>query len=150
MQPGDFYAAQIHYHYEPKWDDLPPDESTVIADFADAEEIAAAGGSLDPITLSLFQTPAEIPCAPDKSGPLCDRDASPAEMVERTGGAGLASSIMNRRCGLDPADITPQPDGKSSTTCDLPAQTGEIVWVWAHMHEETAELEVQLFFGHEP
>jgi len=131
MQAGDFFIAQIHYHYEPVWDSLAPDESAVVLDFASPDVLAAAGGSLDPIELTLYLGPAEIPCSSDQSGPLCDRDAAARAL---RGGGGIASGLM-RLCGKTPQDFAGMTDGVATATCDLPATPGQIVSVWGHMHE---------------
>ena len=131
MQAGDFFIAQIHYHYEPVLDSLAPDESAVVLDFASPAVLAAAGGSLDPIELTLYLGPAEIPCSSDQSGPLCDRDAA-ARAVR--GGGGIAGMLM-RRCGKTPEDFAGMTNGVATATCDLPATPGQIVSVWGHMHE---------------
>ena len=75
----DFFVVQIHYHYEPETADVPPDESALLLDFADADDLAAAGGALEPIDLTLYLGPAEIPCSTSESGPLCDRERRRAE-----------------------------------------------------------------------
>ena len=131
MQAGDFFIAQIHYHYEPVWDSLAPDESAVVLDFASPDVLAAAGGSLDPIELTLYLGPAEIPCSSEQSGPLCDRDAAARAL---RGGGGIADGLM-RLCGTTPQEYAGMTDGVATATCDLPAFPGQIVSVWGHMHE---------------
>ena len=85
VAPGDFFVVQIHYHYEPETADVPADRSALLLDFADDAEIAAAGGTLDPIDLTLYLGPAEIPCATDEVGPLCDRDAAVQKLADEQG-----------------------------------------------------------------
>ncbi len=131
MQAGDFFITQIHYHYEPVWDSLEPDESAVVVDFASPEVIAAAGGSLAPIELTLYLGPAEIPCSSDQSGPLCDRATAASALRS---GAGIADGLM-LRCGATPEDFAGMTNGVATATCDLPASPGQIVSVWGHMHE---------------
>ena len=131
MQAGDFFIAQIHYHYEPVWNSLAPDESAVVLDFASPDVLAAAGGPLDPIELTLYLGPAEIPCSSEQSGPLCDRDAAARAL---RGGGGIADGLM-RLCGTTPQEYADMTDGVATATCDLPAFPGQIVSVWGHMHE---------------
>ncbi|MFK7916773.1 MAG: hypothetical protein AB8G14_01735 [Ilumatobacter sp.] len=136
MNPGDFFVVQIHYHYEPVFADLPPDQSTLIIDIADQAVIDAAGGELDPIDLNLYLGPAEIPCSTEEVGPLCDRDAAIEDLNQRSGTlAGIAAGALNFACGVTPADFAEMTDGIASSTCDLSARPGQIVSVWGHQHE---------------
>jgi hypothetical protein len=134
--PGDFFVVQIHYHYEPEWADLPPDESRLVVDFADDATIAAAGGALDPIDLTLYLGPAEIPCSTEETGPLCDRDAAIQALQDEQGffaariGDGLLFS-----CGATVADFADMTDGFASSSCDHRAQPGQIISIWGHEHE---------------
>jgi mono/diheme cytochrome c family protein len=136
MQPGDFFVMQIHYHYEPVFADLPPDQSTLVVDMADQATIDAAGGELDPIDLRIYLGPAEIPCSTEEVGPLCDRDAAIADLSSRSGTlAGFAAGFLNRDCGVTPEDFADMTTGIASSTCTLPTQTGQIVSIWGHQHE---------------
>ena len=136
MQPGDFLVMQIHYHYEPVFADLPPDQSTLVVDLADEATIDAAGGTLDPIDLRIYLGPAEIPCSDDEVGPLCDRDAAIADLAERSGTLGaIAANGLNAACGTTPADYADMTTGIASSTCTLPTQTGQIISIWGHQHE---------------
>jgi mono/diheme cytochrome c family protein len=132
----DFFVVQIHYHYEPETADVPPDESTLLLDFADADDLAAAGGSLDPIDLTLYLGPAEIPCSTSETGPLCDRDAAVQRLIEDQGPfAGLVGNGLLAMCGATVADFADMTDGIASSTCDHRAQPGEIISIWGHQHE---------------
>lgn len=145
LQPGDFFVTQIHYHYESKWNDLPPDQSAVVIDLASDEVIAAAGGALDPIDLTLYLGPAEIPCSTDEVGPLCDRGAASAQLIETWGPmAGRIADFLMLQCGASAEDFAGMTDGVASSTCDLPAKPGRIVSVWGHMHEIGATFRMTL------
>ena len=135
-EPGDFFIVQIHYHYEEESADLDPDESALVLDFASDEVIEAAGGDLDPVDLTLYLGPAEIPCSSDESGPLCDRDAAIEALEERSGrfSAVIANSLI-AQCGASVEDFADMTDGIASSTCDLPAKPGQIVSIWGHEHE---------------
>ena len=136
MEPGDFFVMQIHYHYEPELADLEPDESTLVVDVADADTIEANGGSLDPVDLTLYLGPAEIPCSTEEEGPLCERDAAIAELNSRAGTlAGGIAGVLMRACGTTVEDYADMTDGIASSSCDLPAQPGQIISVWGHEHE---------------
>jgi mono/diheme cytochrome c family protein len=136
MEPGDYFITQIHYHYGAESERLSPDESALVADFASDEVIAAAGGQLEPIDLTLYVGPVEIPCSTDQSGPLCDRTAAQQDAAARIGvGAASLSDGLLRRCGTTAADYAGMVDGKASSTCDQPATPGQVVSIWGHMHE---------------
>lgn len=133
---GDFFVVQIHYHYEPETADIPPDESTLLLDFADDVDLAAAGGLLDPIDLTLYLGPAEIPCSTSETGPLCDRDVAVAKLIEEQGRfAGFVGNALMATCGATVADFADMTDGIASSSCDHPAQPGEIISIWGHEHE---------------
>jgi mono/diheme cytochrome c family protein len=132
----DFFVVQIHYHYEPETANVPPDESTLLLDFADGDDLAAAGGSLDPIDLTLYLGPAEIPCSTSEIGPLCDRDAAVGNLIEEQGRfAGFVGNGLMAMCGATVADFADMTDGIASSSCDHRAQPGEIISIWGHEHE---------------
>lgn len=136
MEAGDFFVVQLHYHYEPELLDLAPDESTLVVDVADADVVAANGGFLDPINLSLYLAPAEIPCSTEEVGPLCDRDAALADLGSREGTlAGGIAGVLMRSCGTSVEDYADMTDGIASATCDQHAYPGQIVSIWGHEHE---------------
>ncbi|WP_148288579.1 hypothetical protein [Ilumatobacter nonamiensis] len=136
VEPGDFFVVQIHYHYEPEWNDLPPDESRLVVDLADQETIDAAAGELDPITLTLYLGPAEIPCSTDETGPLCDREAARAQLIEEQGPfAGFVGDGLMASCGATVEDFAGMTDGVASSSCDHRATPGTILSVWGHEHE---------------
>ena len=145
LAPGDFFVTQIHYHYDTVWNDLPPDESSIVLDLASDDVIAAAGGSLDPISLTLYLGPAEIPCSVDEVGPLCDRAAVSAQLIETWGPVtGRLADFLLMQCGKTAADFAQMTDGIASSTCDLPARPGQIVSLWGHMHEIGASFRMTL------
>ncbi len=94
----DFFVVQIHYHYEPETADVPPDESILLLDFADADELAAAGGSLDPIDLTLYLGPAEIPCSTCRDRPTLRSGGRSAEAHR---GARSVRRLRRRRADGD-------------------------------------------------
>jgi hypothetical protein len=145
VAPGDFFVVQIHYHYEPEWDDLPPDRSTLVIDLADAETVEAAGGTLDPIQLTLYLGPAEIPCSTEETGPLCDREAARAALVEEQGEfAGFVGDTLMFACGTTVEDYASMTDGTAWSSCDHPATPGEVISIWGHEHEIGASFRMTL------
>jgi mono/diheme cytochrome c family protein len=135
MEPGDFLIVQIHYHYEEKTDELAPDQSAVVLDFASDKVIAAAGGALEPVTLKVYFGPAELPCSTKETGPLCDRETAKIGLLERSGPfAALGADGLMALCGKKLEDYASMTTGIVTSTCELPAQDGQIVSIWAHMH----------------
>lgn len=136
VEPGAFIVIQVHYHYEA---DPPADLSALAINVADQDEIAAAGGALDNITVTEFIAPAEIPCAEGEEGPLCDRDVAYAAAVERYGEEGVRADAFLRLCGAEVEDFAGMTDGRASASCNLPVGlmggTGEIISVLGHEHE---------------
>jgi mono/diheme cytochrome c family protein len=145
MEAGDFFVVQIHYHYDEATEQLPPDESSLVVDFANDATIAAAGGKLAPVTLSLYLGPAEIPCSTKQAGPLCDRSAALAKLSESYGpeAAFLADGLL-AVCGAKVSDFAAMTSGVASSSCDLPAEPGEIISIWGHQHELGATFRMTL------
>ncbi len=129
VEPGAFIVVQIHYHYET---DAPADASALALKLAD-------GGELDPIQVSSLVAPAEIPCAADESGPLCDRDAALAAAEAKYGDEGVLADETLRICRASVEDFASMTDGIASSRCDIPAllvgAVGEVVSVLGHQHE---------------
>ena len=134
IQPGDFFVIQVHYHYDVR---VEPDASWLELD------IEPADTDLQPISINTYLTPAEIPCGPGESGPLCDRDTVAAAARAEFGL--LPADFINMLCGVTPADFADMVDGVATSTCDLPVQnTGEIIAVLGHMHELGARYRMTL------
>jgi mono/diheme cytochrome c family protein len=145
MEPGDFFVMQVHYHYDTTTEALPADESSLVVDFATETAIAAAGGKLAPVTLSLYLGPAEIPCSTGQTGPLCDRPGALQQLVGQFGPfAGFIANGLLLQCGGKVEDFAAMTNGVASSRCDLPAQPGEIVSVWGHEHEIGASFRMTL------
>ncbi len=133
MDAGDTFVVQWHYHYDAE---ALPDNSGIALELATDEEIAAAGGALDPVRNPALLTPVEIPCASYETGALCDRDAAVQRlMVEFGFESALISEFVNRQCGVTPDDFAHFTEGTASSTCDVDAPVGEIISFWPHMHE---------------
>jgi len=132
FQPGDFVIAQIHRHYE---HDFPLDQSQLSFDLASPEQLAAGGGELAPITHYVLIAPAEIPCTPDQSGPMCDRNNVLARLADEFGDGSGPDRILED-CGKTLAETAVLVDGVARGSCDtwVPG-SAEIVSVFGHMHE---------------
>jgi len=133
MEAGDAFVVQWHYHF----DDGPlPDNSGIAIEIADAAEVAAAGGSLNPINQERLRGPVEIPCASFESGPLCDRSTALERVIDEFGfESSFLPTLINRQCGVSPDDFAQFTDGVASSSCDLRAPQGDVVSIWPHMHE---------------
>jgi len=131
---GDFLINQVHYHYD---DTTPPDSSRIVLDTATPEELAAHGGTFTHITGSTYLTPAEIPCTPEESGPLCDRDAAIATAAAKYGGVSqYIPDAFISACGGTLADYNQLTGTTAHSSCDLHVRNpGTIMSVLGHMHE---------------
>lgn len=62
--------------------------------------VARDDGSRKILHTALLPAPVELPCRPDRTGPLCSRDAAVADVTERFGRlSGQASNALNLLCG---------------------------------------------------
>lgn len=134
IEPGDFFVIQVHYHYEIE---VGPDASWLEID------LEPQAAELEPITINRFLTPAEIPCGPGESGPLCDREVA-AEAARAEYGF-LPADFINRSCGVTPADFATMTDGVAWSSCDKVIQgPSEIISVLGHMHDLGAQYRMTL------
>ncbi len=110
MEPGDFFVMQTHYHYDVEAD---ADQSQVAITWAEGDDI-------DPVNLATYLAPAEIPCADDEDGPLCDRSAARQRAVDAYGQAGVLADLLVAGCGnpLDAPDGFV--DGVARSECNWP------------------------------
>ena len=124
MEPGDFLVVQVHYHYDV---DPGPDSSHVEL------SLASADLDLEPVSIAQYLTPAEIPCGPGESAPVCERAAVAARSQAEFGT--VPPDLINALCGVTPESFASMTTGVASSSCDLPVRTpGEIVSVLGHMH----------------
>ena len=80
----------------------------------------------------LLPAPVELPCLPDESGPLCDRDAAVADTIERFGGESLRTIWgLQFLCGGDLVE----PKSGSTQSCTHAVKSNMTVYAAAgHMH----------------
>ena len=135
VEPGGFIVIQVHYHYEGP----APEDASALAVRLAAGPDPGKPGALDRIEVAQFVGPAEIPCAADEQGPLCDRDAALADAVARFGQEGVLADGILRICRASVDDFAGMTDGIASSSCDIPAglagAVGQIVSVLGHEHE---------------
>jgi hypothetical protein len=129
MDPGDFFVVQLHYHYAHA---TPPDQSRMVLQYAK--------GNLDsynPVRVTTYLAPAEIPCGPTESGPLCDRRTMIERLADDFGPtAPLIADGLNLICGTSPGQIGVLDGTVAKTSCDHRVRTsGQILSVLGHMHQ---------------
>lgn len=129
FEPGDVLITQIHYHYDHA--DAPADQSELRLQLMPGDAPVRALEVANPIA------PVEIPCPEGADGPLCDRDAALARILEEYGPiAGAIPGAVLEACDREIEEYADQTDGIGSTSCDYEVHgSGEIIDVLGHMHE---------------
>jgi hypothetical protein len=106
-------------------------------------DVAGQSGSpgLRPLRTTLVAAPIELPCAPDESGPLCDRTASINDVAARFGGAARTAVLgLNYLCNGNRA-----PAAGTTQHCDQTVrQPGQVQAVAGHMHLLGRSIKVEL------
>lgn len=142
LEAGEFFVTQIHYHFGHA---APADRSSLVLqlDRTDPEEYAAA-------EVTTYLAPAEIPCGPTESGPLCDREAALDELDALYGGARSIANGLHYECGTTVEDLAVLDGSIARSSCDHPVRrTGEILSVLGHEHELGASFRMTLNPGAE-
>ena len=106
--------------------------------FSGPEPDTATDEPLEPLETVLFSAPIELPCTPEESGPLCDREAAVRDLGRRFGGDAVEQvAVLADRCG-GPA---PGP----TQHCDLPVDRPAMIHAMAgHMHLLGRAIKVEL------
>ncbi|MBA4810006.1 MAG: hypothetical protein CBC37_06930 [Acidimicrobiaceae bacterium TMED77] len=134
MDPGDFFVMQIHYHYDIE----APEDRSVFRTVWSTSEVT------QPILISTYLAPAEIPCAEWEKGPLCERDNAYLYASAQYDGVVQANQILEE-CGYTPQDYASMTNGIASSTCDLRAGfDGIISAVLGHQHNIGASFRMTL------
>ena len=118
-------AAVLQMHYNMRGGQG-PDHTQV--------HLRTAPGTADliPLDTYLLPAPVELPCLPDESGPLCDREAAVTDVIERFGGESLRT-IWGLQFICD-GDLV-NPKAGSTQTCEHTARSDMQVYAAAgHMH----------------
>ena len=137
LKAGEFFVTQIHYHFGHA---APPDRSSLVLqlDRTDPEEYAAA-------EVTTYLAPAEVPCGPTESGPLCDRDAALDELDAEYGGARRVADGLHFECGTTVEELAVLDGSIARSSCDHRVRrTGEILSVLGHEHELGASFRMTL------
>ena len=124
LPKGSLLIMQIHYN-------------TLAGDKPDASWISLTGtptvDSTDKaVTIQQLPAPPDIPCPANVSGPLCDRNASLADLGARFGQAAITSvNVMEAICGRNPLN----PPAGNTTSCNWPVGNAEVIQrITPHMH----------------
>nr|WP_062339558.1 monooxygenase [Herbidospora sakaeratensis] len=135
IEPGSLVILQIHYNLLAT-DGKPGafDQSSVRLRLTEGDAGTKA------LTAVPLMAPIELPCAPDESGPLCDREASLADVAKRFGPevAGTETQLV-RACNGG----TPVPG--DTQRCDTPIPTEMTIYAGrGHMHLLGRSIKVEL------
>ena len=114
LEAGSRLIMQVHYNLLGLNGDTPADQSGLRL------RLVEGSAEIDPLYTTLLPAPVELPCTPQESGPLCDRNAALRDVARRFGAAsGLAPEGLAYLCnrGQVPA---PGP----TQTCDIRVRVG--------------------------
>lgn len=120
LDAGSRVVMQIHYNL---LEGAAPDTSST--------EVRWMAGSraLTPVHTYLLPAPVELPCRPDHDdGPLCDREAAVADVIERFGPVGNTNDLLHLLCGTG---VTPSATTSCTRTIGRPMT---ILGAAGHMH----------------
>lgn len=123
IEKGSSVILQVHYNLLAG---TGPDSTSV--------DLRTVPGTEDLAKLEtvLLPAPVELPCTPEESGPLCDRELAVADTIERFGGESLRTIWgLQFLCGGDLVE----PKASSTTTCVHTVDSPMTVYAAAgHMH----------------
>ena len=136
LEPGSLIVFQMHYNL------LGTDGAAVESDRS-AVRLRLTDGTAQTRELQTWSlnAPTELPCAPDESGPLCDREASIADVTARFGPevGGFADELVEECSG----GVVPKPG--PTQTCDIDVEEPATVFAgFGHMHMRGRALKVEL------
>lgn len=123
LASGGKVVLQMHYNTRKG---IQPDTTEVQL------RLAPADSGLKPLYSVLLPAPVEVPCPEGQTGPLCDRSAAVADVVNRFGDKStVLINGLNGICGQDPANPVPS----NTSTCTRTIKQSELVFAVAgHMH----------------
>jgi len=129
MPAGSLVVMQIHYNLLAG---TAPDRSQVRI-----TTVPASGSHLQELEATKYVAPPDLPCPVGVTGPLCDRQASIADLVARTGPqAQVLLDAIESACSADHDPAHPQISGNLvTTTCTWTVDKPEhILGATPHMH----------------
>ena len=120
LAAGSRIIMQVHYNLLAG---SGPDESATLLRYA------PGSSDITPLETMLLPAPVEMPCREKYAdGPLCDREASIADLIDRVGGSGNTNNALYFLCGG-------KPKPSNVTSCDRPiGEPTTIRGVAGHMH----------------
>ncbi|HLT10984.1 MAG TPA: monooxygenase [Micromonosporaceae bacterium] len=135
LDPGSLLILQIHYSLLGVDGEPGPDQSGI--------RLRVVDGTADvaPLRTALLPAPVELPCTPEESGELCDRDAAIRDVARRFGTAsGLAPHALSMFC-----TGSEQPKPGPTQSCEIPVRrAGTVYAVAGHMHLLGRSITVEL------
>ena len=136
VEPGSQIVLQVHYNLlSTRGRPGPLDQSSVRL------RVMPGTAAVTPLRAMLAPAPIELPCAPQESGPLCDRDKAIDDLVARTGSQARTIVVgLNLLCNGGG-----QPVAGPTQHCDIPVRRDAIVFsVAPHMHLLGRSISVEL------
>jgi hypothetical protein len=136
LQPGSQIVLQVHYNLlATNGKPGPEDQSSVRL------RLAPGTAKVTPLRGLLLPAPIELPCTPQESGPLCDRDAAIRDLVNRTGSEASATvSGLNFLCNHGQV-----PTPGNTQHCDRMIREPMLLYAVApHMHLLGRSITVEL------
>jgi hypothetical protein len=120
LAAGSRIIMQVHYNLLAG---PGPDQSDTLL------RLAPGTADITPLETMLLPAPVEMPCREKYAdGPLCDREASIADLIARVGGAGNTNNALYLLCGG-------KPQASNTTSCDRDIwEPTTIRGVAGHMH----------------
>ena len=123
LEKGSSVILQVHYNL-------------LVGDGPDTTSVrlrtVPGDADLRPLETMLFPGPVELPCLPDESGPLCDREAAVEDTIKRFGGESLRT-IWGLQLICDGDLVNPQAGATQS--CEHRVNSPVTVYAAAgHMH----------------
>lgn len=123
LAPGSRVVMQVHYNLLAGAE---PDRSGTQIRIASGRRGAS---TLTPLHTYLMPAPVELPCRPGHGGgPLCDRGAAMADVVQRFGPVGDTNTWLHLLCGTD---VVPSETSSCTRTLNRPMT---VLGVAGHMH----------------
>jgi hypothetical protein len=135
LEPGSQLILQVHYNLLGATGSVGADQSGLRLRLVDGT------AKLDRLQTTLLPAPVELPCTPEESGPLCDREAAVLDVARRFGPAsGLAAQGLAILC--NGGDV---PEPGPTQSCDIRVRSaGTVYAVAGHMHMLGRSIKVEL------
>jgi hypothetical protein len=126
LEPGSQIVLQVHYNLlATNGKRGPADQSTMRLRLTKGTE------DVTPLVGALLPGPMELPCTPEESGPLCDREKAIEDLVKRTGAEAREEvEALNNLCNKGRA---PAPGNTQHCDHEIP-QPAVLYAITPHMH----------------